>query len=262
MNKRVLRVVGVLVLVDEDVPKAPAVDIRNLRERAEQIHGLGDEVVEVERVGALQSSLVVAEDLDEEALGGVAHVRLSREGLGIREFVLELGNPSLHARGGQPESVGFVLFHEALDESTGVAGVVDRERLREPELLGLATQDPHARGVERRDPHPAPAFTDELLDTFAHLTGCLVGERDRENLTRIGLATAQQRRDPVGEHPGLARPRARDDQERRAPVQHRLALRRIQAGQQLVIHHIHNPASLFATPDIRPARRLSAARGR
>ena len=45
---------------------------------------------------------------------------------------------------------------------------------------------------------------------------------------------ADQVGDPPGEHPGLARAGAGDDQHRRALVQHRLALRRVQALQQLV----------------------------
>ena len=36
VDERVLRVVGVLVLVDEDVPEAPAVDVGDVRERAEE----------------------------------------------------------------------------------------------------------------------------------------------------------------------------------------------------------------------------------
>ena len=75
VDQRVLRVVGVLVLVDEDVPEPAAVDVGDVRERAEEVHGLADEVVEVEGVRPLQRALVVAEHVDEHALGGVAHVR-------------------------------------------------------------------------------------------------------------------------------------------------------------------------------------------
>ena len=49
--------VRVLVLVDEDVAEPLAVDVGDVREGAEQVHRLGDEVVEVERVGRLQPGL-------------------------------------------------------------------------------------------------------------------------------------------------------------------------------------------------------------
>jgi hypothetical protein len=70
VDERVLGVVGVLVLVDEDVPEPLAVDVGDVRERPEQVDGLADQVVEVEGVRALQRPLVVGEDLGEQALGG------------------------------------------------------------------------------------------------------------------------------------------------------------------------------------------------
>ena len=163
VDERVLGVVGVLVLVDEDVPEPPAVDVGDVRERAEEVHRLRDEVVEVEGVRPLQRALVVGEHVDEDALGGIAHVRLPRVGLGIRQLVLELGDAALRRRGRQAEGIRLVLLDEPLDERARVAGVVDRERLREAELLGLAAQDAHARGVERRDPHALRGVAHEVL---------------------------------------------------------------------------------------------------
>ena len=54
-DERVLRVVRVLVLVDEDVAEPPLVQRRDLRERAEQVDRLPDQVVEVERVRLLET---------------------------------------------------------------------------------------------------------------------------------------------------------------------------------------------------------------
>ena len=76
-----------------------------MRERAEEVDRLGDEVVEVEGVRPLQRALVVAEDVDEDALGGSFMFAVARVGLGIRQLVLELGDAALRAAGGQAEGI-------------------------------------------------------------------------------------------------------------------------------------------------------------
>ena len=234
-DQRVLGVVGVLVLVDEDVPESPTVDVGDVREGPEQVDRLPDEVVEVERVGALQGSLVVAEHIHELALGGVAHVRRPCVRLGVGQFVLELRDAAHRPCRSEPVGIRLVLLDQALDQRARIAGVVDREGLREAELLGLTAEDPHARRVERRDPHALRAIADQLADAVAHLTGRLVGERDCEDLARPGLSGAQERGHPAREDAGLARPGAGDDEQGGAAVGDRLALRRVQPREQVFV---------------------------
>ena len=50
-DQHVLRVVGVLVLVDQHVPEPPPVVLGDVRERLQQVHRRHDQVVEVQRVG-------------------------------------------------------------------------------------------------------------------------------------------------------------------------------------------------------------------
>src|SRR5690606_34214935 len=66
------------------------------------------------------------------------------------------------------------------------------------------------------------------------LTGGLVRERDRQDLTRPRIAPLQQQRDAPGQHAGLPRSGARDDQQRGAAVSDGFELRGIQSGQQLL----------------------------
>jgi hypothetical protein len=77
-DERVLRVIRVLVLVDEDVPEAPLVERGDLREGTEEVDRLGDEVVEVERAGIAEATRVLAEDLEEHDLLRVVRVRIAR----------------------------------------------------------------------------------------------------------------------------------------------------------------------------------------
>ncbi len=233
VDQRVLGGVGVLVLVDQDVPEAAAVGVGDLRERTEQVDGLPDEVVEVEGVRLLQLALVVGEHLGEDALGRIRHVRLPREGLRVLQLVLQLRDARLDGCRGVAVRVGLVLLDEPLDERARVAGVVDRERLREAELLGLAPQDPHARRVERRDPHASRRVADELLDALAHLPCGLVREGDREDLAGPRLALTQQQGDAAGEHAGLARSRTGDDEQRLTAVGDCFELLRVESREQI-----------------------------
>ena len=73
---------------------------------------------------------------------------------------------------------------------------------------------------------------DQGGDALAHLGGGLVGEGDGEDLAGLHAAGGQQVGDPVGEHPGLARARPGDDEQRAALVQDRLALLRVEPLEQ------------------------------
>ena len=69
---------------------------------------------------------------------------------------------------------------------------------------------------------------------LAHLGGGLVGEGDRQDLPDADVARGQQVGDAAGQHRRLARAGAGHDQQRRALVQHGLALLRVEAVQQLI----------------------------
>src|SRR5205823_9248292 len=60
--------------------------------------------------------------------------------------------------------------------------------------------------------------SDEGLDALAHLVGGLVGERDGEDPEGADAALADEVGNAMGEHPGLPRARAGDDEERTLAV--------------------------------------------
>ena len=83
------------------------------------------------------------------------------------------------------------------------------------------------RGASRRrmrtqaewkvDTHIARARGPTSVDhALAHLARGLVGEGDREDLAGPRVAGGEQVGDAPGQHPGLARPGARDDEQRRS----------------------------------------------
>ncbi len=228
--------VGVLVLVDQDVPETPPVVLCDLRKGLQHSDCLTDEVVEVQCVGRAQAPLVLAVDLGDDAgqlLAGLR--RLRRRLLGADQLVLVIRD----AVGQQPRRVPLgVQAHVLADhhqQPARVVGVVDREVRVEPgQQRCLVTQDSHTRRVECRDPHRPSTRSNQVDHPLTHLGGCLVGERDGQHLADTDLSGGEQVGDPASQHSGLTRTRSRDDQQWRALVQHGLALLRVEAVEEFV----------------------------
>ena len=151
LQQPVLRVVGVLVLVDEHVAEGAGVAGADLREQLEDVDRADEQVVEVHRVHAVDLALVelvdVGDRLLEEGADELAVV------LGVAQLVLRVRDLVLDRRGREALGVDAELVEAALDEPARVGLVVDRELARVAEPRRLGAQDPRARGVEGHHPH-------------------------------------------------------------------------------------------------------------
>ena len=229
LRDAVLRVVGVLVLVDQQVREDLLPAVADVIEALEQVHGAHEQVVEVHRVRLVQPPLVLDEDVGDRLLEEAVHL-LAELGRG-HEAVLLGRDARVDAARREPFRVAIELLEARAHEPHLVRLVVDREVRPVAEPIGVAAQDPAARGVERQHPHAARA-PDELLDPLAHLAGRAIGERDREHLVRLHLALGQQVRDAARQHARLSRARSRHHEHRPARVHHGLALLRIQSLEE------------------------------
>ena len=233
-HQHVLRVVGVLVLVDEHVTEAAAVVLGNLGKRLEKRNGLTDEIVEVECVRRTQPLLIVAVDLGDQSrqLGRIligCDNRLFRSD----EFVLQVGDVSGEKPRGESFGVELEVLRDHRQQSTRIVGIVDREiRVQTGQERRLCSQDAHATGVERRYPHGVGTRSDKSCHTLAHLGRSLVGERDGQDLTGGDTPFGQQIGDATRQHCRLARAGARDDQQRRTGMDHGLALLRVETLEE------------------------------
>ena len=90
-HQRVLRVVGVLVLVDEHVPEAPPVVLGDVGEDLQQVDGLHDQVVEVHGVG-LRAAAPGRAGRPRRPASRVSLAAWSRARLGVDELVLEVAD--------------------------------------------------------------------------------------------------------------------------------------------------------------------------
>ena len=235
VDQRVLRVVGVLVLVDQHVPEASAVGLLDLREGLEEVDRGHDQVVEVEGVGLAQAPLVERVRRRVGLLELVA--RLGGGQLGVAQLVLVVAHPVQQRAGLVALGVQVEVLDDQGHQPLLVLGVVDGEvglpgAALALEGADLLTQDAHAGGVERGDPHDPGAATHQLLDALLHLGRGLVGEGDGQDRAGVRLALGDRPGDATGEHPGLARARAGDDEQRGTGVHHRGPLGLVEAVEQ------------------------------
>ncbi len=180
-------------------------------------------------------------------------VRGGREGLVVDQLVLEIGDLGQQRLGRVVLGVQIQLTADQRHQPLRVGLVVNGERGGVAEPLGLPAQDPHAGRVEGHHPHGSRLRPGQRGDPGRHLAGRLVGERDREDLRRRGVPLLEQVGDPVGEHPGLARPRAGHDEQRAAVVHHGGALLRVESFEQCIRAVAVTCPSVGAAADARGA---------
>ncbi len=222
LQQAVLRVVRVLVLVDEDVAEGLLPVGQRLGEALEDLHGEHEHVVEVDGVRCVQPALVQLVHLRDRLVpegGDAREVVLRRDELVLRARDLRVDAARREALRVLPE-----LLEAGLDEPHLVLVVVDRERRAVAEPLRFTSEHAPAGGVEGQDPDRARGGAEHPLEALAHLPGRLVRERDREDLARLDLQVLDEVGDAVRQDAGLSRARAGDHEQRPLGVLNGLAL--------------------------------------
>ena len=229
LQEPVLRVVRVLVLVDEDVAERRLPLLARLGEVLEELDREEEHVVEVDGVRGEHAALVelvrVRDGLVVEGRDALAVL------LRADEVVLRGRDLGVDAARDEALRVALELLEARLREPDLVGLVVDREVRPVAEPRGLAAEDAAARGVEGQDPDRACDAAEHVLEPLAHLPRGLVRERDREDLLRLDADRVDQVRDAVREDARLPGARARDDEHRPFRVEDGLPLRGIEVGE-------------------------------
>ena len=253
-NPRVLQRVGVLKLVDQQMPETFAV-MREQRVVVQpQLVRAQQQFREIHESRALACRFVRAVHVDQHAVGQVV-ARIQRIGAFALIFraVDEPGRLSRReARLVEPEALDC-----AFDQALLVVGVEDLERLRQLRLAPMPAQQTMRDTVKRADREPARAALDQRFGAATHLAGGLVRERDREHRPRRHTLDLQQPTDAVGEHACLAGAGAGKHEVVPGWRGHRLALRRIEFVEKMGNIHAVIVAAIIAQPCVRrvPSRR-------
>ena len=133
VDQGVLRVVGVLVLVDQHVTEPAPPGLAHRRERPEQVHGHHQQVVEVEGVGLAEAALVLGVRRGVGLLLAVPGVL--RGVLVVLQLVLGVADPVEDRPRREPLDVEVEVAADQRHQPLGVGRVVDREARLEAELV-------------------------------------------------------------------------------------------------------------------------------
>ena len=226
----ILRDIGVLVLVDQDVAKALLVVGGDLRPGLQDGEVVQQQVAEVDRVHSLQALLIGLVEREQLAVGDVADLA-ARNLVGDQAAIL----PALDAREDHPRRPALVVDalgrSDLLHQAQLVVGVEDGEIGLQADHLGMAAQDAGGDGMEGAEPEPLGGLADDALEPKAHLGRRLVGEGDGDDLRRPGAATRKDVCESCRQHASLAGAGAGEDQHRALDCLDRLALRLVEIGE-------------------------------
>ena len=226
LHQQVLRAVGVLILIHQDMPEEISIVRKPFREEAQNIDHAHEQVVEVQGVGLQKAGLIAAIHgrCGAPQARRVVIIPLSvvpaptgsvpSEVVNIDQLVLGVGDDAVQGFRRVPLDIQPQVFQTVAHEPDGVILVVDAEVGRVPEEGGILPQHARTRGVEGGHPSPARGGPKEPGHPLLHLPGGFVGEGDGQGLVRLYLPAFDEISKPVGEHPGLPGARAGQDQQR------------------------------------------------
>ena len=181
LHQFVLRAVGVLVFVDQEVSETPVIAFADFGGDLEQAHGFQQQIVEVQRIGLEQLLAIDLEDVRDLLFHGIG--RGEEVLLRIDHVILRPRDPAQrHARlqllvvHGQP-------LERGLDHGLLVGLVVNGEVAGEalaiyPQSFDVAPQHAHAEAVESGEQRLGErAVAKDAVDALRHLGGRFIGER-------------------------------------------------------------------------------------
>ena len=220
---RVLRGIGVLVLVHQHMAHLRLPAVPHLGVVLQELQGQADQVVKVHALVGRQALLIVAHDNGGLALSIVAG---GGQGLlGIQAGALPAADGPLPLASGVGVHRATGVFQDAGD----VIGVQNREGRLEAQRCAVLAQHAHAQRMEGADQHVLGRLANQALGALAHLGGGLVGKGNGGNA--LGRhASLDQARNLVRDHPRLAGPSAGQHQAGAVQIVHSILLGQVHTG--------------------------------
>ncbi len=199
----ILRDIGILVFVDQDVAELLLVLRQDRRLGGEERQVVQQQIAEIAGVQRGQTLLIGAVELEGHALGIIA--LLARPHLvGRQAAILPALDHAQHGAGRPFLLVDILGDQKLLQQPDLVVGIEDGEIGLEADDLGMAAQQSGGQRMEGAEPPALHRPVDEGGDAVLHLARRLVGEGDAEKFARPRPARHQDMRQARGQHPRLA----------------------------------------------------------
>ena len=152
--------VGVLVLIHQHVAKPCLIFRGHVRESAEKIDRLTDQVIKIESLRSGELSLIAIPNFEEKCVSGIGRVRSAAIGVNIGEFVFQPRHFPDDRTGRESGISRIQFFQDSLHQCALVSRVINRERAGISKTVVFFAQDSNTRRVKGGNPHPAGGFSD------------------------------------------------------------------------------------------------------
>ena len=240
-HQTILRMVSVLILINQHMAETPPIGFSHLGVIDKNRHNQSNKIIKIDRVGLPQPPLVYLINFSGQALAETTartiRLRLSpllRGGLlGRNQLIFPIRDDPQDRPGRDLFNVYVHLFKYLGDQTLGIIRIINGEVTVKPfNQVRLLSQNPHARGVESRHPHLLGNRPHQFCDTLPHLSRSLVSKGDGQNFIRLHTPSPHEVGNPAGQHRCLSRPRARNNQQRTACMQHGVMLLGVEPIQE------------------------------
>ena len=226
----VLDAVGVLEFIDQDVPEpAPVVGEQRLV-AAQALQAAQQQFGEIDQAPFIAQRLVALVDA---LVGDLKEVVAVRQRSGAASFILVLVDGPNRLAHRPAVLIDVQRPHHPLDQPLLVVGIEDLEVLRQPRFLPVHAQQAVGDAMEGAHPKRADRDAQQGIDPLAHLRRRLVGEGHRQQAIGRDAFGFDQPSDAMHQHPRLAAAGAGHHQGVAGRRSHRLALRFVQASENV-----------------------------
>ena len=222
-----LNVVGVLVLIHQNITEALLIVLQHLRCLLKQRHGLQQQVIKVQRIVRLQLLLVLPVAVCDPPHPEIP-ARILLKLLRIRAFVFGRGNQRQHLPLLQHLRIDVQGLQHLPHHGSLIICIINRKVTGIADKLDVTPQNPHAHAVEGGNPHLAGSLSHQLIHAVPHFPGRLVREGNGQNIPGLHAAVFDEIGDAVGQHPGFSASGTCQHQQRPLRTADRLRLLLIQ----------------------------------
>ena len=228
LHPGVLQLVGVLELINQDVPKAALVVGTDVSVVAQQFVAAQHQLTKIHHAFALTLLFVQLVQVDLAPGLRVAQLHVLR----AQTVFFATSDEPHEFFGRKLLFINAHLFAQALDRTKLVLRIQNLKGLRQIGSLVMGTQKAVAQTMEGADPHGAHIDRQHGRQARHHLFGGLVGEGHRQHTAGGHVTVLQQPGNARGQHPGLAGARPSQNQREFGGEFNSSALLRIQGFDQ------------------------------
>ncbi len=234
-DNRHLNVVGILILIHQDIIEAGGIFVANILMLPEELIGKRQQIIEIHGIG-----LLAALHVSHENLTYLRHLRpfvlledsrIALIGSSTHQVILRHRNLGMDGSRLILLIIQSHLLHNRLDQRARVTFIIDGKVAVEADMLSLRSQDSGEDAVESTHIEMlGEVISHQFSDTFLHLSCRLVGKGERHDAPGFH-ALAQEISYLISKHTRLTRTCTGYHQRRSVNIFYRSTLRFVQVFQ-------------------------------